>query len=110
MQGVRNIFGAGTSDFWIIFFFLPSLQQYIYSCPKEKHESKFLLAEKKRVKSNFKLMEIFLLLHAFSPVTATIITFSNHYTEANTFQNSTVTKGRAKDSQKETKGYEETVR
>lgn len=40
-------------------------------------------------------METFLLLHAFSPMTATIIIFSNHYTKANTFQNSTVTKGRA---------------
>lgn len=98
MQCVRNVFGAGISDSWT--FFPPSFQQDIL-VQKAKHESEFLLCEEKKSKNNFKFMEMFLLLYAFSSMNAAIIAFSNHYTRTNTFQNSTVTKGRVQDRRRQ---------
>lgn len=81
--------------------FFPPVFSKIYLSKKQNMNQNSCFVRKKKSKNNFKLMEMFLLLYAFSSMNAAIIAFSNHYTRTNTFQNSTVTKGRVQDRRRQ---------
>lgn len=82
MQCVRN--GFWCRHILLLDNFLPQFSaRYIYAQKRNMNQYSCFV-RKKCVKNNFKLMEAFILLHS-TPMTATVITFSNHNTETNMF-------------------------